>query len=105
MSTVKFNADFINNQFRPLVINAEKQIRTTYNRTIGVRSPYGFSNASDITNLLNVLRNCSNDLNNYINWLDRLQRSYEDIVNSNFLNMRAIEKVNIPVRDKVVIKK
>lgn len=105
MAVVKYNSDLINNQFKPLVFNAEKQIRTTYNRAIGIRSPYGFSNASDITNLVNTLRNCSNDLNNYINWLEQLQRSYEDIVNANVLNMRAVEKVHIPVRDRVVIKK
>lgn len=105
MSTIKYNSDLTNNQFKSLVYDAEKQIRATYNIAVGIRSPYDFGNSSDITNLTNTLRNSNYDLTNYLNWIGSLKHSYEDIVNANILNMRAIDKIDIPVRDRVVIRK
>ena len=105
MSTVKYNADVINGQFKTFINDANNKIRTTYNMAAGIKSPSGFSNAYDITNLVNTLRNCNNDLNNYLVWIDKLKINYENHINSNSLDMSAIQKTDIFVRDRLVVKK
>ena len=105
MSTIKYNPDLTNNQFKALINAANDKITATYNRASSVKRPLGFSNGSDIISLLTFLRNCNTTLKNYVEWIEKLSTSYEDLVNSSKMDLMAMEKEEVYVRDRIVLQK
>ena len=104
MTKIKYNPSIMSTTFKKVVQDANKEINIAYNKAISIKTPIGFSNSADLTNSINILRMCQNDLQNYLHWIDDIKRNFEDVSNSSIAEVNLIDKIKIPVTEKVVKK-